>query len=47
METVGGDDSENRLVMKNKGEKKSTTGIGASLIPDYRDRGEQQQQTWL
>ena len=32
-----------KLAMKKKGKQKSTTGIGASLTPDYRDRGEQRQ----
>ena len=32
-----GDGSETESVTKEKGEKKSTTGIGASLTPDYRD----------
>ena len=31
VETVGGDGSEMGLVMKKKGNNKSTTGIGASL----------------
>ena len=38
METGGGDGSEMGLMMK--GTQKSTTGIGASLIPDYRDKVE-------
>ena len=37
VETGGGDGSEIGLVMK-KEKQKSTTGIGASLIPDYRDK---------
>ena len=37
VETVGGDGSETGLVAK---KKQSTTGIGASLIPDYRDKEE-------
>ena len=32
-----GDGSETESVTKEKGEKKSATGIGASLTPDYRD----------
>ena len=38
METIGGDGSKTELVMKKKGKHKSTTGIGASLAPDYRER---------
>ena len=34
----GGDGSEMGLAMK--GKQKSMTSIGASLTPDYRDRGE-------
>ena len=40
METISGDGSETRLVMKKKGEHKSTTGIGASLTPEYREKEE-------
>ena len=36
METIGGDGSETGLVTKKKGKQQSTTGIGASLAPDYR-----------
>ena len=39
-ETIGGDGSETELVMKKKGKHKSTTGIGASLTPDYREKDE-------
>ena len=35
METGVGEGSETGLVMKKKGEHKSTTSIGASLSPDY------------
>ena len=38
MEMGGGDGSETESVTKEKGKKKSTTGIGASLTPDYRDK---------
>ena len=38
VENVGGDGSEMGLVMK--GKKKFTTGIGAHLTPDYRDKQE-------
>ena len=38
METGGREDGETGLVMKKKGEQKSTTGIGASLTPDYRNK---------
>ena len=37
VEMVGGDGSETGLVTKKKG-KKSTTGMGASLTLDYRER---------
>ena len=40
MEAVGGDDYEMGLVTKKKGEQNSTTCIGASLTPDYRDKEE-------
>ena len=40
VETGGGDGSETGLVMKKKGKQNSTTGIGASLNPDYRDKNE-------
>ena len=40
METIGGDSSKTRLVKKKKGKHKSTTGIGASLTPDYREKEE-------
>ena len=39
VKTVGRDGSETGLVLK-KGKEKSTTGIGASLTPDYRDTEE-------
>ena len=39
VEIVGGDGSKMGLVMKKKGKQKSPTSIGASLIPDYRDKG--------
>ena len=35
-----GDGSETGLVKKKKGNKTSTTGIGASLTPDFRDKEE-------
>ena len=38
METIGGDGSKSGLVMKEK--HKSTTSIGASLTPDYREKEE-------
>ena len=38
VETIGGDGSETGLVMTKKGEQKSTSCIGASLTPDYRDK---------
>ena len=38
VETIGGDGSKTELVMKEK--KKSTTNIGASLTPDYREKEE-------
>ena len=40
VEMVGEDGSEMGLVMKKKGKQKSTTGIGASLTLDYRDKEE-------
>ena len=39
VEMVGGDGNEMGLMMK-KGKRKSMTGIGASLTPDYRDKKE-------
>ena len=39
VETVGGDGSETGSVTKKKG-KKSTTGVGSSLTPDFRDKEE-------
>ena len=39
VETIGGDSSKTGLVMK-KGKHKSTTGIGASLTLDYREKEE-------
>ena len=38
METIAGDYSKTGLVMKKKGKHKSTTGISASLTPDYREK---------
>ena len=38
VETGGRDSSKTGLVMKKKGKQKSTTGISASLTPDYRDK---------
>ena len=38
VEMIGRDGSEMALVMK--GEKKSTSGIGVNLTPDYRDKEE-------
>ena len=35
-----GDGSKTELVMKKKRKHKSTTGIGASLIPDYSEKEE-------
>ena len=40
VETVGGDGSETGSMTKKKGTQKSTTGIGASLTPDNRDKDE-------
>ena len=40
METISGDGSKTGLVMQKKGKHKSTTSIGASLTPDYREREE-------
>ena len=40
METIGGDGSKTGLVMKKKGKHKSTTGISASLTPDYMEKEE-------
>ena len=37
VESGGGDSSEKGSVMK-KGKQKSTTGISASLTPDFRDK---------
>ena len=37
METIGGDGSKTEPVMK---KHKSTTGIGASLTPDYMEKEE-------
>ena len=36
MEKIGGNGSKTGLAMK--GKQKSTTGIGASLTPDYREK---------
>ena len=41
VETISGDGSKTELVRK-KGKHKSTTGIGASLTPDYREKGGEQ-----
>ena len=38
METISGDGSKTELVMKKKEKHKSTTGIGTSLIPDYKEK---------
>ena len=38
VETVGGDSNETGLVVK-KGKQKPTTGIGANLTLEYRDKG--------
>ena len=35
---VGGDGSETGLVTTKNGGKKSTTGIGVSFTPDFRDK---------
>ena len=40
METIGGDGSKTGIVMKKKEKHKPTTGIGASLIPDDREKEE-------
>ena len=40
VETFGGDGSKTGLVMKKRRKHKSTTGIGASLTPDYREKEE-------
>ena len=40
VKTFGGDDSEMGSVTKKKGIKKLTIGIGASLIPDFSDKKE-------
>ena len=40
MESVGGDGSETGPVTKKKGNQKLKTGIGASVITDYRDIGQ-------
>ena len=40
METIGGDGSKTGLVIKKKGEQKTTTDICASLMPDYREKEE-------
>ena len=45
LEKVGGDGSEMGLVMKKKGKQKSTTGISASLTPDYRENEESNNNT--
>ena len=38
VETVGGDSCETGLVTTKKGNQKFTSGISASLTPDYRDK---------
>ena len=38
VETGGGDGNETESVTKKKGNQKSTTGIGASLTPDFREK---------
>ena len=38
VETIGGDSSKTRLVMKKR--KKLTPGISTSLTPDYREKEE-------
>ena len=38
VEMGGGDGRETESVTKEKGKKKLTTGIGASLTPDHRDK---------
>ena len=40
VETISVDDSKTELLMKKKGKHKSTTSIGASLTPDYREQEE-------
>ena len=40
MEKISGDGSKTELVMKKKGKHKSTTGVGASLTPEYREKEE-------
>lgn len=40
VEMVGGDGGETRSLSKKKGKHNSTTGIGASLAADIRDKGE-------
>ena len=40
VETNGGEGSKTEQVMKKKGKHKSTTGIGASLTRDYREKEE-------
>ena len=41
VETIGGNGSKKGLAMK-KEKHKLTTGIGASLTPDYREKGGEQ-----
>ena len=41
VETVGGNGSETGSLMKKKGTRKSTTGVGVSLTLDSTDTGEQ------
>ena len=40
VETIGGASSKTGLVLKKTGKHKSTTGISASLTPDYREKEE-------
>ena len=40
METIVEDSIKSGLVMKKKGKQNSTTGISASLTPDYREKEE-------
>ena len=37
---ISGDGSKTELVMQKKGKHKSTTGIGDSLTPNYREKEE-------
>ena len=40
MEKVGGDGSETGSVLEEEGNQQATTGIGASLTPDFRGKEE-------